>query len=344
MQRKKQLQMISSINNIRSNPINPNFLHTPQTDSGTDFRDVLATNRQSSILVAINSGSERDKLIDAIHQARIFTPSTFTPQPTTNPQREPELSISVVGNVRPDWDDTTDLQKAHIFLVPFTSKATLCLSKIFEFSLNGDEDGVVTKTCHQTSVQWQFQLYGEDREFIEGLSARIRKIMQSQESMNNALERYNNGDNLTKDEILDGIIAQYAKEPITMTSFRAMLFDLYSHGALTYDETWLFSWWGGLGIEVVAEEYEYQLWLKGIEEEYDGPTFETPDLLEQFLTNWFEHHAKLLEERRNARAEAANKQDVDDEQNRKLREVSGVYESTSDSYHNSVVSTSTYLQ
>jgi len=298
-------------------------------DSGTDFRDVLATNRQSSILVAISSGSERDKLIDAIHQARIFTPPTFTAQSTMNTQREPEYNISIVNNLRnftPEMSDSEiDNQMLGLFRIPFQSKATLSLSKLFEFSLAGDENGIVTVNSHHTDVQWQYHLYGEDRKFIESLNARIQKVMQSQESINNALERFHSGENLTQDEILDGIIAQYAKEPITMTSFRTMLFDLYSYGALSPDETWLVSRWGGLGIEVVAEEYEYQLWLKGIEEEHDGPTFETPDLLEQFLTNWFEHHIKLLEERRNANAEAANKHEDNLEQSRKLKEINGLF-------------------
>ena len=327
---------------------NSKFQPIPQANTGNDFRDVLANNKTGNIYTALASGSQRDKLIDAIHQARIFTPPTFTLQPTTNPQREPEYSISVVNNLRnftPEMSDSEiDNQMLSLFRVPFQSKATLSLSKLFEFSLAGDENGVVKVNSHNTNVQWQYHLYGEDREFIESLNARIQKVMQSQESINNALERFNSGDNLTQDEILDGIIAQYANEPLTMTSFRTMLFDLYSYGALSPDETWLVSRWGGLGIEVVAEEYEYQLWQKGIKEEHDGPTFETPDLLEQFLTNWFEHHIKLLEERRNANAEAANKHEDNLEQNRKLREVSGVYETASDSYHNSVVSTSNYLQ
>jgi len=62
-------------------PINSKFLPAPQIDSGTDFRDVLATNKHSSIFVAISSGSERDKFIDAIHQAKIFTPSAFKSVP-----------------------------------------------------------------------------------------------------------------------------------------------------------------------------------------------------------------------------------------------------------------------
>jgi len=312
--------------------------------TGTDFRDVMATNKHSSIFVAISSGSERDKFIDAIHQARIFTPPTFTSQNATRASRETELNISVVNNLRnftPEMSDSEiDTQMLGLFGVPFQSNATLSLSKLFEYSLAGDEDGVVKFTKYHadgnTGVQWQFQLYGEDREFIESLNARIQKVMQSQESINTALERFNNGDNLTQDEILDGIIAKYAKEPITMMSFRTMLFDLYSYGTLSPDETWLVSRWGGLGIEVVAEEYEYQLWLKGIEEEHDEPSFTIPDLIDQFL--------KMLDERRNASADAANKQEDRDDFNRKLDEVNGIYESSSDFYHNSVVSTSNYLQ
>jgi len=311
-------------------PVNKNFMPMPQVDSGTDFRDVMATNKHSSIFVAISSGSERDKFIDAIHQARIFTPPTFTEQSTAKTQREPEYDISIVNNLRnftPEMSDSEiDRQMLSLFLVPFQSKAAISLSNLFEFSLNGDENGMVTVTNQHKTVQWQFHLYGEDREFIEDLNDRIQKVMQSKESINNALERFNSGDNLSKDEILDGIIAQYANEPITMESFRTMLFDLYSSGALNPDETWLVSRWGGLGIEVVAEEYEYQQWLKGVVEEYDEPTFTTPDLLEHFL--------KMLDERRNANAEAAVKQEDNNDQNRKLKEAGGIYESSSDYFHN----------
>ena len=321
-------------------PNNSKFLPTPQTNPGNDFRDVLASNKTGNIYTALTSGSQRDKLIDAIHQARIFTPPTFIAQPTTNTQRESEYDISVVNNLRnftPEMSDSEiDKQMLSLFLVPFQSKATLCLSKLFEFSLAGDENGIVKVNSHNTNVQWQFHLYGEDREFIESLNAKIQKVMQSKESIDTALERFHSGENLSKDEILDGIIAQYAKEPITMESFRTMLFDMYSHGALSPDETWLVSRWGGLGIEVVAEEYEYKAWLQGIEEKNEKPAFTTPDLLDQFL--------KMLDERRNARAEATNKQEDHDEKNRKLKEASGVYESTSDNYFNSVISTSDYLQ
>jgi len=309
-------------------PINRNFLPMPQVDSGTDFRDVLATNKHSSIFVAVSSGSERDKFIDAIHQARIFTPPSFTRQANENTQRESEYSISVVNNLRMNYENSTEIQRMGIFNPHHQSKASLCLSKIFEYSQNGDEDGMVTVTNEQTKVQWQFHLYGEDREFIESFNAKIQKVMQSQESIGVALDRFQSGDNLTQDEILEGIIAQYAKEPLTIESFKKMLFDLYSYGALSYDETWLVDRWGGLGIDVVMEEYEYQLWLKGIEEEYDEPTFTLPDLLEQFM--------KMLDERRNASAEAANKQEDSSEQNRKLKEAGGVYESSSDYFHNSL--------
>jgi len=313
-------------------PVNSKFLPTPQIDSGTDFRDVMATNKNSSIFVAISSGSERDKFIDAINQARIFTPPTFTAQPATSAQREPEFDVSIVNNLRnftPEMDDSEiDKQMLSLFLVPFQSKATLSLSKLFEFSLAGDENGIVKVNSKNTNVQWQFHLYGEDREFIENLNARIQNIMQSQESINAALERFHSGDNLSKDEILDGIIAQYAQEPLTMESFRTMLFDMYSNGALSPDETWLVSRWGGLGIEVVAEEYEYQQWIKGIVEEYDEPTFTTPDLLEQFL--------KMLDERRNANADVVAKHEDQNEQNRKLNDASGVYNSTSDYFHNNL--------
>jgi len=241
-------------------------------------------------------------------------------------------------------DRELEIHMLSLFLVPFQSKATLCLSKIFEFSLNGDENGLVKVTSRNTNVQWQYHLYGEDREFIESLNARIKKVMQSQESINNALEKFHSGEILTQEEILDGVIAMHAKEPITMESFRTMLFDLYSYGALSADETWLVSRWGGLGIEVVAEEYEYQLWLKGIEEEHDGPTFETPDLLEQFIKNWYEQHLKMLEERRNANTEAANKHEDNLEQSRKLKEINGLYESTSENHYNGLTSNTDYLQ
>jgi len=316
-------------------PINPNFLPAPQTNAGNDFRDVLATNKNSSVFVAVSSGKERDKLIDAINQARIFTPPTFAEKTAASTQREPEYSISVVNNLRMSCEDSTEIQRAHIFLVPFQSEATISLSKIFKYALNGDENGMVTVTNDQIGVQWQYHLYGEDREFIESLDARIQKLMQSKESLNAAYEKYRSGDDLSKDEILDGIIAQYAKEPLTMESFRTMLFDLYSHGALSYDETWLVSRWGGLGVEVVAEAYEAKKQLNGDEKEYGKPTFTTPDLLEQFL--------KMLEERRIVSAEAESRRETDHEKNRRLKDASGVYESSSDNYHNNVVNITDYL-
>ena len=288
-------------------PVNTKYSLTSQTDSRTDFRDILAANRPGTILGAASTGREIDKAASTVHQARVLTPPTSTAQPATKTEHEPEYSISIVNNLRPDWDNSTDeIQRAHLFLVPFQSAATISLSKLFEFSLAGDEDGIVKVTNTQISVQWQYQLYGDDREFIESLNARIQMVTQSQESINNAIDRYNSGENLTKDEILDGIIAQYAKTPITMTSFRTMLLDLYSYGALTIDETWLVSRWGGLGIEVVAEAYEYEAWLRGIREEHDEPLFTTPDLIDQFLN--------MLDERRAAAAEAADKRDKREDQ------------------------------
>ena len=75
--------MINSINNIRSNPVNPNFLAGSQSISqpipGHNFRDILASNGQNSINIAVSSGSQRDKIMDAINQARVFTPPAFTP-------------------------------------------------------------------------------------------------------------------------------------------------------------------------------------------------------------------------------------------------------------------------
>ncbi|MCL2663804.1 MAG: hypothetical protein FWE83_10850, partial [Oscillospiraceae bacterium] len=46
---------------------------------GHNFRDILASNGQNSINIAVSSGSQRDKIMDAINQARIFTPPAFTP-------------------------------------------------------------------------------------------------------------------------------------------------------------------------------------------------------------------------------------------------------------------------
>jgi len=60
-------------------PANSKFLPTPQTSAGNDFRDVLASNKTSNIYTALTSGSQRDKLIDAINQARMFTPNAFKP-------------------------------------------------------------------------------------------------------------------------------------------------------------------------------------------------------------------------------------------------------------------------
>jgi len=69
-----------SFSPIRSTvPANSKFLPTPQTGQGNDFRDVLSSNKTNNIYTALTSGSQRDKLIDAIHQARIFTPNAFKP-------------------------------------------------------------------------------------------------------------------------------------------------------------------------------------------------------------------------------------------------------------------------
>ena len=315
--------------------VNPNFLPAPEINAGNDFRDILAGNKDKSIYTALASGSERDKLIDAINQARIFTPPTFIAQPAAYKEREPEYSISVVNNLRMTYENSTELQRVGMFNPHHQSEASLCLSKIFKYALNGDENGMVTVTNEQIGVQWQFHLYGEDREFIENLDARIQEVMRSKESINAAYEKYRSGGNLTKDEILDGIIAQYANEPLTIETFKKMLFDFYSHGALTYDETWLVDRWGGLGIDVVMEEYERDLWLRGITKEYPEPRFTVPELYDQFM--------KMLDERRNARAEAADKQEDRDEQNRKFKDASGVYESSSDIYFNNVTSTSDYF-
>ena len=298
-----------------------------QPNSRTNFRDILAANRPSSIFNLVSTDSERDKPTGATPQARALTPPTSTThpatttQPTTDTPSEPEYSISIVNNLRPYGDNgansANEIQIAHLFLVPFQSAATISLSKLFEFSLAGDEDGIVKVTNTQINVQWHYQLCGEDREFIESLNARIQALMQSQESIKNATDRYHNGENLTKDEILDGIIAQYANTPITMTNFRTLLFDMYSKGALSDDEVWLVSRWGGLGIEVVAEEYEYQAWLRGIQQdEHDEPLFTTPDLLEQFL--------KMLEESRNASAVEAAKQEDNDKQNRDVKDKDSI--------------------
>ncbi|MCL2662235.1 MAG: hypothetical protein FWE83_02770, partial [Oscillospiraceae bacterium] len=46
---------------------------------GHNFRDILASNGQNSINIAVSSGSQRDKIMDAINQARVFTPPAFTP-------------------------------------------------------------------------------------------------------------------------------------------------------------------------------------------------------------------------------------------------------------------------
>jgi hypothetical protein len=178
--------------------------------------------------------------------------------------------------------------------------------------------------------------------------------MQSDESIKAALERFHSGEDLSKDEILDGVIAMYAKEPLTMESFRAMLFDLYSYGALTPDETWLVGRWGGLGIEVAAEEYEAN--FNGVREKYEEPSFTIPDLIDHFM--------KMLDERRNATAVSKQElyiQPLNDEEDkynsvdsslealrrrdkslfelrelfqesRSMKEVGGVYESTSDNF------------
>ena len=62
-------------------PLNSNFSPMPQSGSGISFRDVLASNLQSSIAVAVSSGSQRDSILDAINQARVLTPSAFTGTP-----------------------------------------------------------------------------------------------------------------------------------------------------------------------------------------------------------------------------------------------------------------------
>jgi hypothetical protein len=212
------------------------------------------------------------------------------------------INISIVSNARPcehGSDGSTEVQRSGIFFVPFTSAATLCLSRIFEYSLAG-EDGVVTVFCEPTSVKWIYHLYGEDREFVESLNARIQRVMQSAESINAAFERAQSGEGLTQDEILDGVIAEYAKQPITMESFRDLLYDLYSEGALSWDETGLVSRWGGIGIQVVAQEFEEQ--FAEFQEENAHLGFSVPDLLELFL--------RMIDRRI---AEGANNQEVHDE-------------------------------
>ena len=62
-------------------PLNSNFSPVPQSNSGINFRDVLAANKQSTITVAISSGSQRDNILDAINQARILTSPAFTGTP-----------------------------------------------------------------------------------------------------------------------------------------------------------------------------------------------------------------------------------------------------------------------
>lgn len=62
-------------------PNNSKFLPTPQASSANAYRDVLASNKTNSITTAISSGSQRDKIIDAINQARVFTPLAFTATP-----------------------------------------------------------------------------------------------------------------------------------------------------------------------------------------------------------------------------------------------------------------------
>ena len=71
-----------SFSPIRSTtPINPNFSPIPQSNSGINFRDVLASHKQSSITTAVSSGSQRDRILDAINQARALTPPAFNGTP-----------------------------------------------------------------------------------------------------------------------------------------------------------------------------------------------------------------------------------------------------------------------
>jgi len=75
------IQGISFLPNRNIIPINSNFSPVPQSDSGISFRDVLANNKQNSIVTAISSGSQRDSIMDAINQARILASPSFNATP-----------------------------------------------------------------------------------------------------------------------------------------------------------------------------------------------------------------------------------------------------------------------
>jgi len=96
-------------------PVNTKFLPAPQTNPGNDFRDVLSTKGpNNTIFTALTSGSQRDKLIDAINQARVFTPPTFIAQPATDMPQKPEQenSISIVSKQEVQDEQNRKLKEA----------------------------------------------------------------------------------------------------------------------------------------------------------------------------------------------------------------------------------------
>ncbi|MCL2628058.1 MAG: hypothetical protein FWD44_05085 [Oscillospiraceae bacterium] len=67
---------------VKNNVINDSKLPpVTQSSFGVSFRDILAGSKQNNIAPAILLGSQRDKIMDAIAQARAFTPPAFSAPP-----------------------------------------------------------------------------------------------------------------------------------------------------------------------------------------------------------------------------------------------------------------------